>query len=544
MPFGVTLLATKNGDVQNNFSPLNLNEMKFQFSSIILAFSIIFSQPVSAQRNCGSAVDMSYIRINSPSIYQNILDFNRQVQTYKNASSTRGPDDILLIPVVVHVVYNTSAQNISYEKIQSQIDVLNEDFNRTNLDASNTPSAFQAVAANPKIRFKLACVGPTGATTIGIIRIQTTVVQFTIQNKGQVQSSMGTNQAVGDDPWPTDKYLNIWVCNLEGGYSFGFIPDLRNTATYKDGVVIHYQLFGRNTGIAHKELGRTCTHEVGHWLNCFHIYNQFNCTDSDMCDDTPNQYNFNSGCPSYPHPSCNNTSDMFMNYMDYTDDECENLFTNDQKARMRTLFEPGGFRYSIINNNNALQQITRYFQPQGGGPIVALKQTANGTNDIGGTSSSYTPIVVDECDKIGPISWRILSNRTADIIINGENASVRLTKTKALCQLEATIPRANGGTKVESYSFYNAPPIPDFPMSPNPAPNDLRIQQKAQATDVELLTDPFSAKMYNAGNTLVRAGQGNNGQLVFDVANLPRGNYQVVIETFGRFVNKQIVIQR
>jgi hypothetical protein len=136
--------------------------MKLLINSTLFAcFSFLFCINISAQKNCGSDVDMAYIRINSPNIYQNILNFNRQVQAYKNAAATRGTEDIILIPVVVHVVYNTNAQNISYEKIQSQIDVLNEDFNRTNLDASNTPMVFRPVAANPKIQFRLACVPPS-----------------------------------------------------------------------------------------------------------------------------------------------------------------------------------------------------------------------------------------------------------------------------------------------------------------------------------------------------------------------------------------------
>jgi Pregnancy-associated plasma protein-A len=331
---------------------------------------------------------------------------------------------------------------------------------------------------------------------------------------------------------------------MEGGNSFGFIPDLRNTAPYKDGVVVHYELFGRNTGIDHKEKGRTCTHEVGHWLNCFHIFNQYNCTDSDMCDDTPTQFKLNGGCPSFPYSSCSNTSDMFMNYMDYTYDECQNLFTNDQKARMRTLFEPGGFRYSIINNNNALQKVTRFYQPQGSNQEVALIKIAEGLNDIRSTSNAYTPIFVDDCDKSGAVSWRIVSSTAgADILINGENASIRLTSYTSTCVLEATIPRYNGGTKVEVYSFTPLS-IPNYELSPNPAANRVQIQQKVKPNDIQLLTDPFSAKMYNLNNQLVRTGQSINGQLEFDVANLPIGSYQVIIEKSGKFVNKQVNIHR
>jgi hypothetical protein len=352
-------------------------QIKFiQFLNICFALLLIHS--LHAQTKCGSMVDMSLIQTQSPTTYQNILNFNQQVQSYKAALATRGAEDVILIPVVVHVVWNTSVQNLSNERIQSQVDVLNEDFNRTNSDASNTPSVFQLVVANPKIKFKLACIGPNGQPTNGIVRTQTTVVEFdTQQNPSQVQSSMGSNQAIGDDPWPTDKYLNIWVCNSKDKFSYGYIP---NVSSFKDGVVIHYEFFGRNNvnNFLHKNLGRTCTHEVGHWLNCFHIFNNNNCTGTDFCNDTPNQLRLNEGCPSFPHSSCGNYSDMFMNFMDYTDDECENLFTNDQKARMRTLFEPGGFRYSIINNNNALNSVTRYYRLVGSNQVIPLKKYLRG----------------------------------------------------------------------------------------------------------------------------------------------------------------------
>ena len=104
-----------------------------------------------------------------------------------------------------------------------------------------------------------------------------------------------------------------------------------------DGIVIAYQYFGNTgTAVAPFNKGRTTTHELGHWLNLYHIWGDDNgsCSGSDYVQDTPNQSNYNYSCPTFPHPSCSNTSDMFMNYMDYTDDICMNIFTEGQKQRM------------------------------------------------------------------------------------------------------------------------------------------------------------------------------------------------------------------
>ena len=528
--------------------------MKSTFIQIIICFiTLIPSSTIKAQKNCLSDINLEQIRLNNPAIYENIIDYNRKVADYKNSLSTRGAEDIIDIPVVIHILHNTMypEQNISDALIQSQMTVLNEDFNRLNTDASSTPLAFQGIAANPKFRFSLACRDPFGNYTTGIIRKQTRVINFNPESAAsQVQSSqnVGTEpQFVGDDPWPTDKYLNIWVCNNLPKASYGYIYDKKATNGFIDGVVIHYEVFGKDNNLlfAGNKHGRTVTHEVGHWLNCYHIFEGRSCSGlGDLCMDTPQQNNLNMVCPNFPKISCPNqpNGDMFMNYMDYTYDECMNLFSNDQKNRMRTLFEPGGFRRSIIENNNALKS-TRLYRPQNNSDVILIK-TAQGSNDIGSTSFTYTPIIVEECKKSRPITWRIVQrNSGADIIINGESASLRLTRGNATCELEVTIPMV-GGDVVENYSFYVYVPLPHYDLSPNPTSDFLRIEQRVKQNDTQLLETPYTVTIYGTSNQPVKKGNGNRGRADFDMSNQPRGQYQVLIETNGRVVSKRVMIQR
>jgi len=240
---------------------------------------------------------------------------------------------------VVHVVYNTSTQNISDAQVLSQIDVLNEDFRRTNADASNTPSWFLSVAADVEIEFCIAQQDPSGNATNGITRTSTSTTSFSTDD------AVKANSTGGKDPWPRDDYLNIWVCPLGGGL-LGYATFPSGPAAY-DGVVIGYNYFGRvGTLSAPFDEGRTTTHEVGHWLALYHPFNggcagttASNCaTSGDGCCDVPPTSSSNGGCPSINQNTCTETptdmNDMHMNYMDYTNDACMNLFTLDQKARM------------------------------------------------------------------------------------------------------------------------------------------------------------------------------------------------------------------
>jgi Pregnancy-associated plasma protein-A/Repeat of unknown function (DUF346) len=255
------------------------------------------------------------------------------------------------IPVVVHVVWNSAAQNISDAQIQSQIDVLNKDFRATNADIAQTPSVFQPLIGDAQIEFFLA---PNG-----IVRKQTTVTSFGADDKVKAASTGGS------DPWPTDKYLNLWVCNLGGGL-LGYAQFPGGPAA-TDGVVVTYTGFG-TTGTAqapfHK--GRTATHEIGHFLNLNHIWGDDGqgCSGTDNVADTPNQGGGNFGTPTFPHVSCNNgpNGDLFMNYMDYVDDPVMVMFTKGQVTRMEAAL--AGPRASLVTAAGGLSN-------RASGPVVA-----------------------------------------------------------------------------------------------------------------------------------------------------------------------------
>ncbi len=261
-------------------------------------------------------------------------------------SGDAGSIPVIKIPVVVHILYNKAEYNISEAQVKSQIEVLNKDFRRTNLDAFNTPLSFQKLAADCIIEFELANIDPKGRPTSGIIRRQTGVPTFGSDDKIKFTSQGG------DDAWDSDRYLNIWVANTTTGL-IGY-SSVVGITKMKDGIVVKNTAFG-TTGIATAPFnkGRTTTHEVGHWLGLRHIWGDQYCG-NDLVDDTPPQQSASRGCPSGTVVSCNNAAtggNMYMNYMDLTADECMNMFTIGQREKMRSLFLPGGARNVLLSSN-------------------------------------------------------------------------------------------------------------------------------------------------------------------------------------------------
>ncbi len=246
---------------------------------------------------------------------------------------------VLTIPVVVHVIYKTAQQNISDAQIQSQIDVLNKDFRKANADVASTPGVFQSTTADFELQFTLASVD----------RKYSSKTSWGTRDDMKRASRGGVN-AVD----PTRK-LNIWVCNIGGGIlGYAQFPG-GNAAT--DGVVIGPQYFGTSDAAgsgsfylsAPYDKGRTATHEIGHWVNLRHIWGDARCG-NDLVADTPTQQTSNGGCPAFPHVTCSNgpNGDMFMNYMDYTNDACMFMFTNGQKTRARAIFASDGPRSTFV----------------------------------------------------------------------------------------------------------------------------------------------------------------------------------------------------
>jgi hypothetical protein len=271
----------------------------------------------------------------------------QKIEAFTNYAISSGKVDknkaLITIPVVFHIVYNTTAQNISDAQIQSQLDVLNRDFRKLNTDLNLIPSTFTSLVADAEINFCLANRDPNGNSTSGILRVPTSLASFST-NDGVKSSTTG-----GSNAWPSNQYLNIWVCNMSGGI-LGY-AQFPGGAAATDGVVIGYTCFG-TTGTAQAPFnkGRTATHEVGHWLNLRHIWGDATCG-NDLVTDTPVHNTSNYGCPSHPRSnSCGTSAEMFMNYMDYVDDACMQMFSNGQKARMQALFVSGGARASLATS--------------------------------------------------------------------------------------------------------------------------------------------------------------------------------------------------
>jgi len=271
--------------------------------------------------------------------------FNGRVTDISKPARDTILNEVIIIPVVIHVLYNNAAQNISDAQILSQLQALNNDYRKLNADAANAHAAFASLAGDAKIVFCIAKIDASGKATTGIIR------KYTSQQSWTADDGMKYSAQGGDNAWDSKRYLNIWVCNLFGrnlGYS-----SLPGSQVDKDGIVIQYDAFGTTGSLtAPFNKGRTATHEIGHWLGLVHIWGDANCGDDGIAD-TPPQQNFNNGCPSFPHrSSCsiNGNGDMFMNFMDFTDDACMYMFTKGQAIKMRSLFAIGDARNSFLNS--------------------------------------------------------------------------------------------------------------------------------------------------------------------------------------------------
>ncbi|HEX6333944.1 MAG TPA: zinc metalloprotease [Flavisolibacter sp.] len=306
---------------QKQDAPAELKETEMEISERRCAAMEVLQQQMAADPSLRQRMDA-------------IEEFTTNVITRKGKGLA--VTDTLVIPVAVHVIYNAADQNLSLARVQSQIDVLNEDFQKKNADASKVPTNFQDELTSMPVKFLLD----------------------TIIRKKTNKKSWGTNDAVkkssmgGSDPIDPAHHLNMWSCNLgQGLLGYAQFPG-GNPST--DGVVILYSAFGsRNkvsggTWASNYDLGRTATHEVGHWMSLRHIWGDATCG-NDFVWDTPTHNTANYGCPSFTHTStCSGQPlEMWMNYMDYTYDRCMFMFSNGQRDRGLAIFEPGGPRASF-----------------------------------------------------------------------------------------------------------------------------------------------------------------------------------------------------
>ncbi len=318
----------------------------FILSVAILTTFAVSLNAQTVQRKCGTMEYLALQKAADPTLELRIQNYEQALHKWieNNQDYINSSKSTITVPVVVHIVYNSSTENISDTRVYEQISILNTDYGGLN---THSMQAFDnGLKANTELQFCLAQRTPSGQPTTGIERRQTTLTSFTYVDNAVKYYSKG-----GLDAWDPTKYINIWVCNLSGGIcGYGQFPVGGLTATY--GVVINYRYFGKTGAIAPYNLGGTTSHEIGHCFNLYHIWGDDNglCTGTDYCNDVPNQANYTYGVHTgVLTDACMTASPgiMYMNFMDYSDDISYANFTPDQKARIAALFVPGGLLYSL-----------------------------------------------------------------------------------------------------------------------------------------------------------------------------------------------------
>ena len=319
----------------------------------------------SAQRKCGTVEYNQNLAKRNPAYRIDTFEkwfANKKALHDRTIFMEEVKEEVYTIPVVVHIVHNGESigegSNISDAQILSQIEVLNEDFRRLNKDTVNTPDIFKPVAADIKFEFKLAIQDPNGQPTDGIVRVKGTKTSW-----AGAAGSKDDVELKSLSFWPPEDYLNIWVTTLSNlyiGYSQYPITDLPGMISpfdrETDGIVISYKVFGSTDRGSFPEMqypydkGRTTSHEIGHFFGLRHIWgDSIGCSGTDYCDDTPNQENSYDNCDDQEAFSCG-SEDMYQNYMDYSWDQCMNIFTQDQKERMRIVIENSPRRVSLLSS--------------------------------------------------------------------------------------------------------------------------------------------------------------------------------------------------
>lgn len=292
---------------------------------------VLADEATPTQRHCAADDVLQEELKADPSLrtrMEEIEDFTKRVAAHPE--QFRLVNGIVEIPVVFNVLYKTTAQNVSLAQLQSQIDVLNEDFAALNSDYNLTSTYNSVKSGDIGVRFVLDQV----------VRKKTTTTSWSTNNAMK-------KSAKGIAPTSPTTKLNIWVCNMGGGI-LGY-AQFPGGSSATDGVVLDDNATGRiGTAAAPFNKGRTATHEVGHWMNLRHIWGDATCG-NDQVGDTPTHNTANYGCPAAGHKStCTGTPvEMTMNYMDYSDDACMYMFSLGQKSRMLAVFASGGPRNSF-----------------------------------------------------------------------------------------------------------------------------------------------------------------------------------------------------
>ena len=471
------------------------------------------------------------------------------------------PNGVIIIPVVFHVLYdsNKPQQDIPQTAITSQLERLNTDMRKLNTDISLLPAVWQPLAADLKFEFRLACTDPNGLSTNGVIRKTIPVgYEFCDFNFGgpppKLCGDVKLSAANGDDAWPTDTYLNIWVCDMSNSGLSGlsafpwdrFGPDVIFTIgtnsisvprTALDGIVLDYRVVGNPSQSPTHNIGRVLTHEVGHWLGLYHTYQRgANHTDppcslpGDFVGDTPPQLLPTFNCGSFPlNDFCSpSPSDgiMFMNYMDVTPDECMYFFTTGQKNRARDYFSqsgPFGTRFPYIQNYFSIRHFTAnphivqnnlITVPFNNPACLPVTFSYNGPVSVFRQENQRVIFSVP-CGISGTISLTITSgNYTDDYVFDFVNGGCNWPKAYGNLDGFATLMQDNQGNIlctpsgfVTNSTFYNHVgifPPPSQPYTRTIQYTNLGVTNWLKATDYPIFS-------FQSGVILMGSGQFING---------------------------------
>ncbi|MFD2999907.1 M43 family zinc metalloprotease [Pontibacter toksunensis] len=431
-------------------------------------------------------------------------------------------DVVVTIPVVFHVVYNSEAENVSEAALLSQLQVLNDDFRRLNADTATTPEYFRPYAADTKIQFCLASIDPNGDLTNGITRTQTTNKSFSYGSDNVKYAEKG-----GVDIWDRDQYLNIWICNLGGDIQsniLGYAAPPGSRAV-NDGVVLHYSSVGAPPANNFKwnyNMGRTATHEVGHWLGLGHIWgNGSSCTDSDGIDDTPNQRYESAGCHSGIKTSCNDSpfGDMYQNYMDYSDDACMNLFTKGQADYMNTILATS--RASILNSLACTGSLRSDFETA----------SPNDTLIIAGNSIIYA----DASAGLRPTEWYWEFEGGVPSVSTERNPTIMYPRPGKY-SVKLSISNGSLSSTEEKEDFVHVT-VSDLVVYPNPATDFLTIEQPARIKVLRV-------ELVNKFGQVVIDEETRDRVLRLDVRDLSQGLYILRIKSSNGTEVKRISVLR
>lgn len=303
----------------------------------ICCFMFMILSLIEGQINCGSNITLDRNIALDYSIVNSIQNQEDLISKYQ--ISNNGNRNGMVIPIVFHIVYPEGNNAFSMEDIYNQLDQLNADFNKNNKNLFSVPELFKPFIADVEIKFCLAKINPDGELTLGVEQKKISIDYFGDQVNDLGQSLIKYDVFDGYDAWDTKKYVNVWVGAKESLAGEASFPG--TASNEEDGIIIDYEHFGA----AHRSL----THEMGHYLNLKHLWGDENsCEKDDLVLDTPSQEYAHFDCPVHPEITCG-SADMFMNFMDFTNDDCLAFFTKGQKERM--LESLLLFRSELLNEN-------------------------------------------------------------------------------------------------------------------------------------------------------------------------------------------------